>query len=114
MKIPDQAKCVFQGKIFDIYQWEQKMFDGSYATFERAKRMGTVQIIATQGNKVLLSFESQPDKPNFYTLFGGRMEEGEEPLVAAKRELLEESGLEAKEWELFKVYDPISKIDWQL
>ena len=114
MNIPPQAKRVFQGKIFDVYQWEQTMFDGSYATFERAKRMGTVQIIATQGDKVLVSFESQPDKPNFYTLFGGRMEEGEEPLAAAKREFLEETGMEAKDWELFKVYDPISKIDWKL
>lgn len=90
------------------------MFDGSYSTFERLKRTGTVQIIATARDKVLISFESQPDKPNFYTLFGGRMEEGEDPLAAAQREMMEETGMEAKDWELLKVYDPISKMDWKL
>lgn len=114
MKIPQEAKRVFKGVIFDVYQWQQEMFDGSYATFERLKRTGTVQIIAARGDKVLISFESQPDKPNFYTLFGGRMEEGEDPLAAAQRELMEETGMEAKEWDLFKVYDPISKMDWKL
>ncbi|KKP89624.1 MAG: NUDIX hydrolase [Candidatus Moranbacteria bacterium GW2011_GWC2_37_73] len=27
--IPEHAKKVFSGTFFDVYQWEQEMFDGS-------------------------------------------------------------------------------------
>jgi len=115
MKIPPQAKKVFTGVMFDVYQWEQEMFDGSKETYEAVKRPYTVQIIALQGDHVLISSEVQPGRPPFLTLFGGRMEEGEDPLEAAKRELREESGLESDQWELLHVFQsPIVKIDWDL
>src|SRR5262249_3876465 len=56
----------------------------------------------------------QPHKHNYLSLYGGRAEEGEEPLVTAKRELLEESGLSSDDWELFKVFSPVTKIDWDI
>lgn len=114
MKIPPQAKKVFQGTIFSVYQWQQKMFDGSTETFEMIKRLNTIEIIATHGDKVFISRQSQPDKHNYYSLFGGRAEEGEDSLVTAKRELLEESGLESNDWELIKSYQPIHKMDWDI
>ncbi|HVZ58394.1 MAG TPA: NUDIX hydrolase [Patescibacteria group bacterium] len=114
MKIPSQAKLVFKGVIFDVYQWEQKMYDGSTAIFEAIKRTGTVQVIPTVGDKVLLSFEEQPGKPRQITFFGGRMEEGEKPLEAAKRELLEETGLQSDDWELFREYSSVGKIIWPM
>jgi ADP-ribose pyrophosphatase len=114
MKIPQEAKLVFKGVIFSIYQWQQKMFDGSTETFEMLQRPNTIEVIATQGDKVLMSRQSQPNKENFYSLYGGRAEIGEDPLVTAKRELLEESGLESDEWELFKSYQPVHKIDWTI
>jgi len=114
MKIPSDAKRVFKGVIFDVYQWQQKMFDGRYATFEMLKRPPTIEVIATRGNKILLSHQSQPNKSDFYSLFGGRGEEGEEALATAKRELLEESGLQSEDWELLKVYEPMHKIDWRI
>jgi ADP-ribose pyrophosphatase YjhB (NUDIX family) len=113
-KIPKQAKKVFSGVIFDVYQWEQEMFDGSFQTFEMLKRPNTTEIIATSNNKIILSRQSQPSKEDFYSLFGGRVEEGEDNLVAAKRELLEESGLESNNWELYNTYEPASKVDWQI
>jgi len=113
-RIPKNAKKVFGGIIFDVYQWQQKMFDGSFSTFEMLKRSNSVDVIATQGDKILLSHQSQPTKSDFYSVFGGRAEGGEEPLITAKRELLEESGLESDNWELLKVYEPIHKIDWQI
>ena len=113
-KIPDHAKLVFKGKIFDVYQWEQEMFDGSTEIFERLKRPNTVQVIATQGDNILLSFEEQPGKSPCYTFLGGRAEPNEEPLATAKRELLEEGGLESSDWELYKVYEPGGKIDWTI
>ena len=38
--IPPEAKCVFRGKIFDVYQWPQRLYDGSTATFEMLRRRG--------------------------------------------------------------------------
>lgn len=115
MKIPKEAKRVFKGVIFEVYHWQQKMFDGSYETYEALKRPNTVQIIATKDGKIILGYEQQPDmeKPLYVTL-GGKQEEGEEPLVAAKKELLEEAGLVSDYWELIKIYRPFGKIIWEI
>lgn len=113
-KIPQHAEKVFTGKIFDVYQWEQEMYDGSTETFEMIKRPNTIEVIATQNDKILLSRQSQPNKHNYLSLFGGRAEEGEPALATAKRELLEESGLESRDWELFKTYEPVHKMEWQV
>jgi ADP-ribose pyrophosphatase len=114
MKLPLNAKKVFQGKIFSVFQWEQELYDGSTATFEALERPGTIQIIPTADNEVFLSYEEQPTKPRSYTLLGGRQEPDEEPLVTAKRELLEESGLESDDWELYKTYNSSGKIEWPM
>lgn len=114
MKIPAKAKMVFKGKIFDVYQWQQKVFDGSTETFEMLKRVNTIEVIAVANGKIYISHQSQPTKSDFYSLFGGRAEEGEEPLETAKRELLEESGMVSDKWDLYKTYMPLHKIDWTI
>ena len=113
-KIPEKAKRVFKGTIFEVYQWEQEMFDGSTATFEMLKRPNTIEVIAVKGDKIFMNLQSQPNKHNFYSLFGGRGEENEDPQVTAKRELLEESGMESDDWEFVKSYQPVHKIDWEI
>ena len=106
MKIPDKAKKVFTGVIFDTYHWDQEMFDGSTAKFEMLGRPDASRIIATSDNKIILSQEKQPTCPEVTGTFGGRVDEGETPLECAKRELLEESGLESQDWELFSSHEP--------
>jgi ADP-ribose pyrophosphatase len=112
MKLPPLAKKVFQGKIFAVYQWEQKLYDGTTDTFEMLKRPGTIQIIPTADASIYLSYEEQPTKPRSFTLLGGRQEPDEDPLVTAKRELIEETGMESDNWKLFKTYESEGKIDW--
>jgi ADP-ribose pyrophosphatase len=114
MKLPPQAKKVFQGKIFSVYQWEQKLYDGTTETFEMLKRPGTIQIIPTADDKIFVAFEEQPTKPLSFSFLGGRQEPDEDPLVTAKRELLEESGLESEDWELLETYEYQGKIDWPM
>ncbi len=114
MKLPKQAKKIFTGEIFDVYQWPQKMYDGSTSTFEMIDRDDTVQIIAIKGNKILMGIESQPNIKRGLTLFGGRVNKNETPLYAAKRELKEESGLASTNWELIHRYQPLTKIDWEM
>lgn len=114
MKIPSKAKRVFKGEIFEVYQWKQKLFDGTIAIFEGLRRKNTTQIIAVQDDKIIINLQMQPGKRKFLSLFGGRQEKNETPLACAKRELAEEAGLASTEWELWKVYFPISKIEWKI
>ncbi|MBT5808679.1 NUDIX hydrolase [Candidatus Uhrbacteria bacterium] len=113
-KIPEQAKLIFEGVIFDVYQWEQEMFDGTKDTFEGLRRQNTAEVIATVGDKIMIQDQEQPAKPRFMCLPGGRIEKGEDELVGAKRELLEESGYASDGWELHNVTEPNSKIDWKI
>ena len=111
--IPENAKRVFKGVVFDVYQWEQKMFDGSVQTFEKLKRPDTVVVFPVLPNgKIILTEQEQPGKAPFIGATGGRVDEGEDILEAAKRELLEESGYVAEEFILWDVQHPTSKLDW--
>lgn len=113
MQIPKQAKKVFTGEIFDVYQWPQKMFDGSTEIFEMLDRPDTLHIIPVIKNKILIAWEKQPGIKNFYTLLGGRQNKNETPLEGARRELLEESGYETKKIKLHKQFEPYKdKMDW--
>ena len=113
-KIPENAKKVFTGQIFDVYHWEQELFDGSSVTFERLSRPDTVNIIAVEDGKILFAQQEQPGQPPFPSILGGRQDPGETPLETAKRELLEESGRVSDDWELWYTYDPVSKMDWTI
>src|SRR3989344_1173843 len=111
--LPKQAKKVFDGEIFDVYQWQQKMFDGSYETFEKIVRADTVGVIpVTSDKKIVITKEEQPGKPPFISIPGGRVEENEDLLVAARRELLEETGYKSDDVNLWYSGQPVSKIEW--
>ena len=112
--IPKNAKSVFTGKIYDVYQWEQELYDGTSDTFEMLKRPDTIETIGIQDNKLVILKEEQPSLgPAFYGLPGGRHDvEGETELAAAKREMLEETGLSFHNWKLIGVQQPHTKIDW--
>jgi ADP-ribose pyrophosphatase len=111
--IPKRAKRVFKGVIFDVYQWKEKMFDGTYGTFEGIKRKPSVQIIATVGNKIMLQKEEQPHIGKFISFSGGVIDGNEKPLLAAKRELLEESGMKCERMVFYKKADFSKRIEWQ-
>ena len=107
-KIPKNAKRVFKGIRWSVYHWKQKMFDGSYETFEGIRHLSSAKVIATLGNKILVAKQKQPGTKYYYTLLGGIMNEEENPLEAAKRELLEEAGLVSDDWEHFYTIS----LDW--
>lgn len=114
-KIPEQAKRVFKGVVFDVYQWEQEMFDGSFKTFEMIDRPDTVEVIPVDENgNLIISREQQPGGVPKIGLIGGRVDPGEKPLEAIKRELLEESGYVAQEYTLWYKETPFEKIQWDI
>lgn len=112
-EIPQYAEKVFSGILFDAYQWKQELYDGTSTTFERLKRTDTAVIIPVlEDGTILLVKDEQPGRDAVLTPPGGRLDPGEDGVTAAKRELLEETGYEAEEVELWFANQPASKIDW--
>ncbi len=95
--LPSNARRVFQGVIFEVWQWDQKVFDGTTQVFEKIWRPSTVEIIATVGDKILTEEQDQPDRPNNINFPCGRVEQEDNILGEAKRELLEETGYQSND-----------------
>lgn len=111
--IPDNAKKVFKGVLFDVYHWDQEMFDGSTATFEAVSRIPSVQIITiTKDKKIILLNEEQPHVGSFISVPGGMVERGDTPEYTVEKELMEEVGMKAEEIILWKEVGLGSKIQW--
>ncbi len=88
---------VFQGDIFSVWQWDQKLYDGSTKVFEKVQRTDAAFIIGVLPDKrIMLIWDEQPDRDGALGPAGGKVEDGEEPIDAAAREFLEETGYKAK------------------
>ncbi len=111
--IPKHAKRVFQGIVFDVYHWRQKLFDGSSTTFEALRRRDSVTVVpVTVNGNILLLREKQPGKPPFIAVPGGIIDSGETPREAAHRELLEETGHSPQKLVPWFSYQPAGRVDW--
>lgn len=111
--IPDKAKLVFKGVIFDVYQWPQKLYDGRVKTFEMLSRADTTAAICIVDNKIIVLDDEQPHSASRKVFPAGRVEpEDEITLNAAKREVSEETGYSFNNWRLVKVSQPSKKIEW--
>ncbi len=112
--LPPSAKQVFAGQIYNVHQWQQKLYDGSEATFEMLSRPDTIQVMGIKDHQLVVLKEQQPGLDQaFYGLPGGRHDvAGETELDAAKREMLEETGMSFSTWKLIDVIQPHTKIEW--
>lgn len=109
--IPASAKKVFTGVVFDVWQWRQKMFDNTHEIFEVVKRPDTVEVIGlTADGKIIVLKQKQPHTKWFYSLPGGRIDQGENFRQGAQRELKEETGYETGKMVLWKSIQPHSKL----
>jgi ADP-ribose pyrophosphatase YjhB (NUDIX family) len=113
--IPPEAKKVFTGIIYDVYQWPQKRFDESVVMYERLRRHDSVVIVAaTPEGKILLMQEQQPGTDWYSAVPCGGVEPNEAPEAAAARELLEETGYIAEGIELWFAEQVEHRVDWAL
>ncbi|HYF05833.1 MAG TPA: NUDIX hydrolase [Patescibacteria group bacterium] len=103
--IPKHAKSVFKGVLFEVFQWDQVVYDGTTRIFEAVQRQYSTYAIATKGDKIILLKQRQPHlRTTFYEFPGGRMDVvGESARQSALRELLEETGMKPKKIRLWKV-----------
>lgn len=112
-KFPTNANKVFEGVIYDVYQWPQELYDGTTVTYERVNRQNTVSVLGVTPNKqILLIEEEQPHRPKHISLMAGKIDPGETPQEAARRELLEETGYQAEKLEEWFEYEPDLNTDW--
>jgi ADP-ribose pyrophosphatase len=111
--IPDKAQRVFEGVIYDVYQWEQENFDDSVTTFEMLKRPDTVSVIGLVNDKVVVIDDEQPHRGSKLSFPGGRVDpEDPSTLSAAQREVAEETGYTFRQWKLVDVFQPQLKLEW--
>lgn len=98
--------------MFDVYQWPQKMFDGSVKTFEMVRRLDTVQVIGVKNGQLVVTLDEQPNRPARLQFPGGRPEPGDASwLETAKREMREETGFSFSSWRLIQVIQTAPKLE---
>jgi ADP-ribose pyrophosphatase len=93
---PDETRIAYDGKLIDVIveRW------GDHER-EIVEHPGAVTIVAVDADDNLIFVRQlrEPARKQLLELPAGTLEEGEEPLAAAKRELEEETGLRGGEWD---------------
>ncbi len=111
------SKAVFEGRLLHVRSDTVRLPDGKTATREYILHPGAVVVIPVldNGDLILERQHRYPLHRDFVELPAGKIDPGEEPLSCARRELLEESGYTAREWEyVTTVYPCIGYADERL
>ncbi len=105
---------LFTGRLLHLRRDTVRMPDGASATREYIVHPGAVAILpfTASGNVVLERQYRYPHGRDFIEIPAGKVEPGEDLLGTAKRELLEETGYAATEWQrLTTIHNAISYSD---
>jgi len=87
------TKSVFEGKIISLQIDTVKLPDGGSASREIVRHPGAVAVLAIHGGKIILVDQYRQAMGRCeLEIPAGKLEKGEDPLEAAKRELQEETG----------------------
>jgi 8-oxo-dGTP pyrophosphatase MutT (NUDIX family) len=108
------SRSVYRGKMMEVFEDEVVQPDGKDGTYSTIRMKDGVSIIALdeEGQAYLVrEFRYALGRDDVETV-GGAVDEGEEPIEAARRELREELGIEAEEWtELGLLHHTTSLVD---
>jgi ADP-ribose pyrophosphatase len=115
-KAPAKAKLIssklaYKGKVFSVFSDKVIEPSGAINTREVIRHNGSVVILAVDESKnpqdpdIIFERQYRHAAGQFLIeLPAGRVEPGEAPLTAAKREMIEETGYRAKRWTLLTKY----------
>jgi 8-oxo-dGTP pyrophosphatase MutT (NUDIX family) len=97
----NQVQTVFQGRVITVNVEQVLLPNGETARYEIVHHPGGAAIVALDGaGRVCLLRQFRPAAQGWvWELPAGRLEPGEPPAETAKRELIEEAGCEAAQWE---------------
>ncbi|MBS1196671.1 MAG: nudF [Proteobacteria bacterium] len=102
------SEVVFDGRLLHVRRDRVRLPNGAESTREYITHPGAVTVLALLDNgKLLLERQFRyPLGRVFLELPAGKIDDGEQALVAAKRELLEETGYTADDWRNLGVMNP--------
>ena len=103
------SQRIFTGKILTLYHDQVELPNGNTASREVVRHHGAVCIVPlTQDEQVVMEKQYRyPVDQVIWEIPAGKLEPGEkDPLLAAKRELAEETGAIAEEWVDMGLYYP--------
>ena len=94
------SAIVYEGSFIQVVKDNVRLPDGSTSTREHIKHPGAVAVLAIldNGNLVMERQFRYPPQREFIELPAGKIDHGEDILITAQRELLEETGYVASEW----------------
>lgn len=92
------SKTLYTGRILGLEVQEIEMENGTRAVREIIRHRGAVAVLARRpdGKFVLVRQFRKPVEREMLEVVAGNREKGEDPEVCARRELLEETGYEAR------------------
>lgn len=95
-----KSECVYDGKIMTVCRDDVEIADGRKSFREVVKHSGGVVILARKDDNTILMVKQfrYPIRQTVFELPAGKLEKGEDPDFAAKRELEEETGFRAEKW----------------
>lgn len=95
------SRTVYQGRLLHVLEDEVRLPDGASARREYIKHPGAVMILPMLDAETVILVRQfrYPLRRHFFELPAGKREPGEEPLATAQRELREECGYEAADWQ---------------
>lgn len=95
------SQPVFQGRLLDVRRDTVRLPNGVTAVREHIVHPGAVMVVPVldSGELVMERQYRYPLRQDFIEFPAGKLDPGEAPLAAAKRELLEEAGFVAGHWE---------------
>lgn len=108
---------VYSGKLLHVHRDEVRLPDGNTSTREYIRHPGAVVVLplTAQGELILERQHRYPLGRDFIEVPAGKIDPGEQTLACAQRELLEETGYMARDWQyVTTVYPCIGYADEQL
>ena len=95
-----ETALVYDGDFIRVHKDSVLLPDGAVTSREYIAHPGAVAVLALldNGNLVMERQYRYPPQREFIELPAGKIDHGEDILICAKRELLEETGYAAKEW----------------